>query len=108
LQGKTFEQFILNDLERVSESQVHFLPQNHWIPEGVDFLGRYETLQHDFNLLLRSLGYDYIKLRPRNASKHKPYPFYYTKETQGIVAKVYKKDFDLYEYDKEMLNCFLK
>jgi len=39
----SFEDFVLKKLELAMKQQQHFKPQNYWIPNGADFIGKYEN-----------------------------------------------------------------
>ena len=80
--------------------QRHCRPQVLWISDGAgnivtDFLGRFETLQEDFDKVCGKVGWDVTLLKPFNVSEHKPYQEYYDTETESIVRKVYAKDFEV-------------
>ena len=62
-----------------------------------------EDLQEDFNILLKTYNYDkFEKLKVLNKTFHENYKTYYDKETQEIVYHFYKKDFELFDYKKEL------
>jgi hypothetical protein len=80
-------------------------PQYKWIYDEnmkciVDFIGRHEMLQHDFDTICNKLNMPSIELLRANRSRHrKPYPDYYDDETKEIVRKIYKKDIELFGYE---------
>jgi len=85
----------------------HFRPQYFFLTRtgrniDVDFLGRYETLNEDFNRLIREFGIeDCRELAWANASKgaRVSYRDRYTSRMRDIVAEVYRQDIELLGYE---------
>ena len=48
--------------------------------------------------MCKELGLANIKLPHSNKSKHKPYWRYYDKTTKDIVASIFKKDIEVFNY----------
>jgi len=67
----------------------------------VDFVGRYETLQEDFNKVCVDIGIDTRKLHLVNPSKHKPYQECYTPALVESVRRLYQKDIETFKYSFE-------
>jgi hypothetical protein len=102
----TFDDFVASWLtaENVA-SWVHFLPQAHFVLNAdgrvmVDFLGRFERLNDDFNAVARRLE-RHVELPSTNRGEHVPYADYYTPKTREIVARVYARDISAFGYGFE-------
>ena len=82
-----------------------FLPQLEWITDeeghiAVDFVGRFENLQHDFNRICNSIGMERIALPHENKSREtNRYRKFYDDETRSIVEKVFKADIEYFGYE---------
>lgn len=60
-----------------------YIHQMRWIKPKMDFIGRYENLQKDFNLICNSLGGKLVELKKLNDSLgRKHYSYYYNKSTK--------------------------
>lgn len=102
----SFEEFVKSGLPNQHiRSYPHFRPQNKFLvgQEGdipVDFIGRVETLQEDFqtikNELKTSQDLLYVNKTP---NKKRDFRKYYTEETKKIVFDIYNEDIILFNYD---------
>jgi hypothetical protein len=91
------DSFIKNKLHN-SLSQIHLKPQHEFIPNGVDYLGKVETMQEDFDKICQLIGFEPIKLPYEN--KTSKYEYELTQEQKDIIYEVYKEDFIRFGYDR--------
>lgn len=64
-----------------------------------DFIGRFENLDNDFNIIAEILDID-AKLITTNVTRHLPYWEYYDEEAADNVIKFYREDFEFFGYDE--------
>jgi hypothetical protein len=106
-QNLEFNQFLkrkyqVNDLQyiHVFMPQVKHVIMNKQI--NINFIGRFENLENDFQTILRRIGFKRILHNPIikiNSRPHKDYRTYYTQETLDIVNILFKNDFIRFKYD---------
>ena len=66
---------------------------------GMDYVGRYETLQQGFGEVCRQIGIAEVDLERSNASEHDGYASYYDHELLAAVTTFYRRDFEVFGYE---------
>ena len=98
--GNNFKAFVKNPNyanNQHSICQLDFIINESNEP-SIDFIGRFENLQEDFNVACDKIGVARRKLPHKFKTKHKHYTEYYDDETKEIVAKKYAKDIEYFGY----------
>lgn len=66
-----------------------------------NYIGRFEQLQDDFDVILDQLGLPRRHLPHLNAFKHDDFRKYYTTADVDFVARLYERDIDYFNYTFE-------
>ncbi len=64
----------------------------------MDFIGKLENLEQDWQTVCQRLGIPYQTLPRQNVTKRKPYQDYYNAEGIQLVAKHWAREIELFEY----------
>lgn len=122
----SFRDFVLNKLPKPGwdDQYRHVMPQYDMLHDGqgrllVDFVGRFESLQTDFDQVCQTMGIEDSELPHRNPSNKKSrnlkrrlrnflfrngesdkksYRDFYDEETLDAVTRYYQKDIDAFGY----------
>lgn len=94
-----FETFLLKGAEK--PEWFVFTRMKDYV-EGVDFVGRFENLQSDFDKICDKISKPKEKL-PHLKKSHgrKHYSHYYNNETRDIAYNLFKEDIDFFNYKFE-------
>ena len=92
-----------NKMKKSHKAHYRPWPQTKWIKNdgkiAVDFVGRFENLDADFQVICEALGINPVPKLPHfNPGEHRPYQEYYDDETRAIVADVYADDIETFGY----------
>lgn len=101
IHGLTFREFLFKYKDRPCITQHHFRPQNNILDGDLDFIGKVENMQEDFDTICDKIGITRQTLPRKNTTKHKHYTEFYDDETREIVAKLYAKDIERFGYEFE-------
>lgn len=74
-----------------------------WISDGndiiVDFIGRFENLQEDWNKVCKEINVTSIDLSHMNKTERRDYREYYTNETKELIAQRFHKTIEHFGYE---------
>jgi len=106
-QYSTFPEFVLAlDRMRHLMELVHLRPQESFLKNPTngnieaDFIGRFESIQQDFQLVCERLGIRQDPLPRRNTRRAASieHASYYNARTRKIISGLYKRDFEAFGY----------
>lgn len=66
--------------------------------QAIDFVGRFENLQNDFDKICDMIGISCCQLPLRNTTDHNHYTEYYDNETRRLVSEKFARDIDHFGY----------
>lgn len=101
LEPQAFMRYLIRD--RPPVQHLLFRPQHEVLcaDDGsllVDFVGRVEHMQRDYDHICARLGLPSTPLGRVNASQHRPYTSYYDDELHELVGAMYARDIALFGY----------
>ena len=73
--------------------------QTWYLDEDVNYIGRYEDLQDDFNIVCANIGIEPYILPKFNVSEHNEWKSYYTDDSEKLVNEIFQDDFETFNYD---------
>jgi len=85
------------------------LPQHHFLTDeegdiAVSFVGRYEQIHADFDIVCKKVAVSQSPLIALNASKRQAARAYFDDELEEMVRDFYRRDFELFAYDPILSN----
>jgi len=101
LRNKSFEEYVqwtVQHLEHTNSMQYDFLSDANG-QLLVDFIGRFEDLGQDFEVLKKKLGIDANLPHANSSERNVSYREYYSKASKEIVDEVYAKDIEYFGFD---------
>ena len=99
----SFEDFLTRNFpwQELSFEQ-HMKPQIEYIYDSngskIDYIGRFENLNQDFDVICKRLFKKRISLPHKFKSNHTNYTQYYNKKTIDIVGDMYLEDIKYFKY----------
>ncbi len=78
-------------------------PQLFWLKNssgelGVDFVGKFESLEQDFSKACERIGVDHVQLPKMLDGNIGQYANYYNQRTRKIVSELYAEEIEMFEY----------
>lgn len=100
---KGFEYFVeFIRKKNLATADKHIRLQTKLIPiNKVDFIGRLENFDADFQHVLNVIGIKNVRIPKKNPSTHAHYSTYYNDRTREIIRKLYKADIEAFGYEFE-------
>lgn len=95
-----FYEYILYQSKRFDAHQINMLTDKNGILQ-MDFIGRFENLHKDWAYICNKLKLDNAELSHRKKASPVNYSDYYNDENKALVAKLWKKDFEAFGYNRE-------
>lgn len=95
---KSFDEYIEWRVNHDRELQKQFIYDKNG-KLLIDFIGRFENIQNDFNAICSEININKIVLSKANPSNHSFYKDYYNKHTRDLIADAFKEDIDTFNYE---------
>lgn len=94
---ESFEHFIKMQIPRKDAYQINMLCDRQGKPL-MDFVGKIENLQNDWQTVCEKIGIPHQELQRRNATQHRHYQDYYDKNSRQLVARHWAREIELFDY----------
>jgi len=80
------------------ESGIHFQPFDYFLDEKINYIGRFEDIQKDYNYIRSRLNLTIKILRKTNSTNNNDYKKIYSGDAERIVYNIYNQDIKKYKY----------
>ena len=97
LMKMTYNDYIKYQAKRFNAHQVNMLVDKNGKLQ-MDFIGKFENLQEDWNFVCDKLGIENKELSHRKKAVKVDYDNYYNEENKQLVATLWKKDIETFGY----------
>lgn len=98
-----FKEYVQNVV--VPCKTTHVLPQHEFVCVGgkisVDKITKYENFSEGLNEVFSIIGIKNYTIKKLNASAREEFGSYFDKELYNVISVVYKKDFELFDYEMQ-------
>ncbi len=100
IKDMNFNQYLDWRINEDLHLQYEFLSENFDLksPINIDFIGKFEHLNHDFDFIMNKLGIN-DRLPHLNKTTHKNYRNYYDENTKNMIYEVFKQDIEYFGYN---------
>lgn len=89
----------IEDMHEIFYSQMRWIRDQKTGKEyDIDFIGRYENLQKDFDSVCEAIGREHIQLPITNSTQHQNYRAHYSQEAREIVARAYREEIEYFGF----------
>ncbi len=96
----SFNQYIKYQSKRPDAYQINMVADKDGILQ-IDFVGKFENLQEDWNYVCNKLNLGHKKLSHQLKASITDYSHYYDDTNKDLVSKLWKKDIEAFEYNFE-------
>jgi len=93
----TFKKYKVDYVKSIAFNQLDYIT-NRDGNIGVDFIGRFESLQDDYNKMMKAIGLPERTLKHINKYERDDYRKYYTDEDIEKVFQLYKRDIEYFKF----------
>ena len=99
-----FEDWLLKFMSD-DERYDHRLPQSQILDEPVDFIGRFESLEADFQTVLNKIGLPALGLSHHEKTRYRKEQLVdsFTKRSISLINEFYAEDFKRFDYHKPLV-----
>jgi chondroitin 4-sulfotransferase 11 len=109
-QYPSFEDFVLNYLTPQKAKAIrHFRPQHFFVCDSsynlmVDFAGRFENIEHDYEIIRKKtgIGESLKKINTTRSERSNLKEYYKNPQVINKVKEIYYKDFEIFHYQKDL------